>query len=68
MDKLKEDLNLTTLEQNGDNLTKISLSPEHSPSPGNISIDDDIFCVDERLNRHLEKGWKMARNTFHSFT
>lgn len=55
MDKLIKDLNLEALEQNGDNLTKVSLSPD-LPSPGDISISDDIYCVDERMNRHLEKG------------
>ena len=67
MDKLIQDLNLTALEQNGDKLTKVSSSPDHSPSPGNICINDDIFCVDERLNRHLEKGYKQTLNCHRLF-
>lgn len=56
MDKLIQDLNLTALKQNGDNLTKVSLSPDHSTSAGNGFLGDDIYCVDERLNSQLEKG------------
>ena len=57
MDKLIADLNLTTFKQNGENLSKVSLSPERSTSDfADFSIDDDVFCVDNRLNHHLAKG------------
>lgn len=56
MDKLIDDLNLTTLKQNGENLSKVSLSPKHSSSEIDYSIDDEVFCVDGRLNFHLPKG------------
>lgn len=56
MDKLIEDLNLTALERNAENLTKVSLQSDRTPSPMNLPINDDFYCVDGRLNHHLEKG------------
>lgn len=56
MDKLIEDLNLTALERNSDNLTKVSLSPERQTSPFNLPINDDFYYLDGRLNHHLGKG------------
>lgn len=56
MDKLIEDLNLTAFERNGENLSKVSLSPDHSTSPLNLPLDDEFYCVDGRLNHHLTRG------------
>jgi hypothetical protein len=57
MDKLIEDLNLTTLKQNGENLMKVSLSSDQTPSPViHFPSDDEVFCVDGRLNHHLTEG------------
>lgn len=69
MDKLIEDLNLTALEQNGKNFTKVSLSPIHSTSPLNLPLNYDFYIVDERLNCNLEKGknydteWEIDKQT-----
>lgn len=56
MDKLIEDLNLSTLERNGENLSKVSLSPERSSMPLNLPLNDDFDCIDDRLNHHLTRG------------
>lgn len=57
MDKLIKDLNLTALEQNGNNLMKISLSPERMvpiPEPINNVDSDDYCCFDGYFNHHLK--------------
>lgn len=56
MDKLIEDLNLQPLKQNAEVLSKVSLSPDRTPSPQNLPMDDDLYCVDNRLNHHLDQG------------
>lgn len=65
MDKLIEDLNLVTLKENGEQFTKVSLSPERSSNDfADFSIDDEVFCVDNRLNHHLSKGSLNFPNKF----
>ena len=54
MDKLIEDLNLSTLMQNGENLSKVALSPEHSINAPLHVVDID--CVENGLNPDLAKG------------
>lgn len=58
MDKLIKDLNLTALEQNGNNLMKISLSPDQMvipiPEPINNVDSDDYCCFDGYFNHHLK--------------
>lgn len=56
MDKLIEDLNLTALEQNGENLSKVSLSPDRSSSSLNLPMTDEFDSADGRLNHHLSAG------------
>jgi hypothetical protein len=69
MDKLIEDLNLVTLKQNGERLSKVSLSPERSTSDfADFCVDDEVFCVDGRLNHHLPKGSPaIFRTNLHKF-
>lgn len=56
MDKLIEDLNLISLET-AECMTKVSLSPDHGPRVQNLDpIDDDLYCVEGRLNYHLDAG------------
>jgi len=51
MDKLIEDLNLSKLDD-GDDLMKISLSPEHCRIPLNQPIDE-LYSINESLNNNL---------------
>lgn len=51
MDKLIEDLNLSKLDD-GDDLIKISLSPEHCCIPLNQPIDE-FYYINENLNNNL---------------
>lgn len=53
MEKLIEDLNLTTLFDENDDLVKISLSPLHSRAQLMQAIDD--YCNDH-LNNHIALG------------
>lgn len=53
MEKLIEDLNLTTLFDENDDLVKISLSPLHSRTQFSQAIDD--YCTDH-LNNHIALG------------
>lgn len=55
MDKLIEDLNLISME-NAECMTKVSLSPDHGPKVPTLPMDDEFYCVEGRLNYHLDKG------------
>lgn len=56
MDKLIEDLNLISLE-NAECMTKVSLSPDHGPRVPHLDpMDDELYCVEGRLNYHLDTG------------
>lgn len=58
MDKLIVDLNLMPLKENAECLSKVSLSPEDSPSAPDVIMDDELYCVSAsgRMNENLEKG------------
>lgn len=51
MEKLIEDLNLSTIDD-GDELIKISLSPEHCRIPLTQPIDE-VYSASDNLNNNL---------------
>jgi hypothetical protein len=59
MDKLVKDLNLTALELNAESFSKVSLSPERTLNSPDLSLNDDFYCVDGRLNHDIDKGSKI---------
>jgi hypothetical protein len=59
MEKLIEDLNLSTLVDENDEFLKISLSPLHSRAQLLQAIDD--YCSDH-LNNHIALGIKKLEN------
>jgi hypothetical protein len=56
MEKLVEDLNLTALELNVESFTKVSLSPERTLNSPDLSLNEDFYSVDGRLNHDIDKG------------